>query len=182
MVGNANMIAGGKRYQKFNRRTEQGGKFRILVGSCIDDCPPGCQCDRVLDHKDTRNHLYETYECYAQRLIAEKRKDEIVPEEEYTNHIIDSKRDLCGRMNADPRDPSTHKFERLTNADGTPVNSAYAAVARMALPPQAFPVEKMTYPQMLTYAAEEEIDLKGASKKEDVIRIIKQAEAAKTKS
>src|SRR5580693_4218043 len=29
-------------------RDEKGGKFRIVIGSCIGDGPPGCDCDACL--------------------------------------------------------------------------------------------------------------------------------------
>lgn len=172
----ANPVNRPKRVQKFNRRGERGGKFRIIDGIHVDDGPPGCQCDSCLDGKQ-EEHVYEGYDCYCRRMRQEGRGDEILSPQDYKNDLIDSqKRDLCGRFNTDPSNPATHKFERLAWEDGSPANAAFAAAQRYAPPPVAFPVEKMSFAQLLTYAAEQGIDIKNAGKKEDILKLIREAQ------
>lgn len=74
--------------------------------------------------------------------------------------IVESRGDLEKRFNA----VNSRKFERV-GADGE----------RTAAPPAPYPLEKMTLQQLLTVAEEHEIDLKGAAKRDDVIKMIRSA-------
>lgn len=80
--------------------------------------------------------------------------------------VIESREDLCLRYN---RGPHSVKYERVI--EGQP--SAFGGVAPA---PASFPLEKMTVPQLLTVAEEEEIDVsKVKSTKEDLLKAIRAA-------
>lgn len=72
----------------------------------------------------------------------------------YDGDVIESEVDLVARHN---RGPGSVKFERVEEA----------AQAQAAMP-----YEKMSLAQLLAVAAEEEVDLRGASKREDVLRVL----------
>jgi hypothetical protein len=135
------------------RAAEKGGQFRLLVGAHVGPGPKGCECDDCLKSKGA-NHVYN-----AKRYDGRNRP---LDPDGYDNDTIDSPDvDLVARFNTD----FSVKFERVG-----PGQSQTAAA------PAPFPLEKMTLAQLMAVANEEEIDLKGASKKEDIIRIIKGAE------
>lgn len=77
--------------------------------------------------------------------------------------IIESKFDLEKRFNK----LNSRKFERVG-----------AGGEALAAPPAPYPLEKMTVEQLLTVAEEEEVNLKGASKKDDIIKAINAARKA----
>lgn len=95
--------------------------------------------------------------------------------------IVDSKSDLT-KLNAGP---GAQKFAPVEEpsakaAAGTPVAQLHAKVAAPPAPPADelqkklhADLDKMTVEQLKAYAAEEEIDLKGAATKDQLLKIIK---------
>jgi hypothetical protein len=143
---------------KSKRVKEEGGLFRILVGIHLGKGPEGCECpncEQTVEIKGVpvrgTNHIYRA-------------RSPLDPPE-YDGDLIQSDVDMEQRHN---RGAGSRKFER--------VHEGQAAVAQ---PPAPFPLDKMTIPQLIAVAEEEEIDLKGASKKDDILRILKTAQAAK---
>lgn len=101
---------------------------------------------------------------------------------DYDNDIIVTDDDL-ERHN---RLPDSIKFMRLDQY-GRPLGdylpehlTPYAAI--IAPPPEPYPLEKMNVAQLLSVAQDEEIDVKGASKKDELIRIIRSATASKVQA
>ncbi len=132
---------------KSNRLKEQPGKFRILVGIHLGPGIPGCECDSCT-RTGGKEHVYEAYDAAVQRCRVAKIP--IQSREEYSNDLIDSPRtDLEARFNAGP---NSRKFERVIPGVNGPA-------AQMA-PPEPYPLDKMTFAQLLAWCEEEEIDLK----------------------
>lgn len=127
-----------------NKKQEQGGTFRIIIGNHLGDGPKGCQCDSCANSKG-KNHVYRA------RMHTDP--------EDYDGDIIESTIDLERRCNQG----TSRKFERVRAGDLT------------SQPPPAYPLEKMTVAQLMSVAEDEEIDLKGASKKEDIIKLLRGA-------
>jgi len=165
-------------------RQQEGGKFRVIVGSHLDKGPEGCECsgcavswaggDPTCDHKlipgkgkyckcgaaliGGGNHLYEAYDTYYRQCL--RRKETPLSQEAYDGDIIDSTVSLVDRFN---QGTYSRKFER--------VHEQHAPA--QATPPPSYPLEKMNVPQLVAYAEEEEIDLRGAKTKEEILRVIR---------
>lgn len=147
---------------KDQRLKEQGGKFRILVGEHLGQGPLGCECASCL-RSEGKDHRYKA----ALRgrdglLLHPDTRKPIDGDNPYDGDIIDSLVDLSARFN---QGPSSLKFERL----------GFAVSLTQPAPPIPYPLEKMTLAQLLSVAEEEEIDLRGASKREDVLKILRNA-------
>ena len=144
----------------FKQRTEQGGKFRVLIGGHLDNGPPDCECDGCAHHDPKlkgKNHLYR-----ARRLSPERHgNDMLQPDsDDWDGDVVESSKDLVSRHGKE-------KFERLVEGQKT-----------YQTPPEPFPLEKMTVAQLLAVAEEEEVDLKGATKAPDIIRILRTKKVA----
>lgn len=136
-------------------RDEKGGTFRIIFGSCYEPGPKGCQCNECLTPIHGSNppkmldHLYEAYDPRRHG-----------PRDGYVNDIIVSERDLQARM--------VNKFERLDDSD----KIAYGAPAER-------PLDTLNFQQLLTVAEEQGVDVRGESRKDKVLDMIRKAIAAK---
>jgi hypothetical protein len=144
-------------------RNEQGGTFRVLVGAHLGDGPAGCDCDHCL-RTEGRGHAYEAFDAYAARCKREGRP--ALSRDQYRGDLVECKQDLTARFNAGD---FSKKFERVGQAP------ASAAAGGDVAAPEPFPLERMTVPQLLMVAEEEEVEVKGVTKKEDLVRLIRAA-------
>jgi len=140
---------------KSKKQAEQGGLFRVLIGLHFGKGPDGCECpncEQTVDiaGKPVRgtNHVYRA-------------RTPLDPPD-YDGDLIQSDVDMEQRHN---HGAGSRKFERVHEGQGQQFQSA----------PEPYPLEKMNIPQLIAHAEEEEIDLKGASKKDDILRILKTA-------
>lgn len=139
----------------FKRPVEQGGRFRVLIGTHLDQGPAGCECQGCLGDKG-RNHLYRARLHEAVR-VGPNIEGPDAPD--WDGDIINSKVDLCARFNMGP---NSTKFERVRE---DAVNVPYQ--------PQQPSYDGLSLAQLIAIAQEEEIDLKGASKREEVLKLVK---------
>ncbi len=145
---------------KSKKVEEQGGLFRIVVGLHFGQGPEGCECPNCEQTVDIKgqpvrgtNHMYRA-------------RSPLDPPD-YDGDLIQSDRDLVKRHN---RGAGSIKFERVFGS----------GEALTTTPPLPFPLEKMSIQQLLAVAEEEEIDLKGSSKKVEIIGIIRAAQQVVT--
>jgi len=129
--------------------------FRLIAGSHVGMGPKGCQCDRCQFDRDAikqgvppKGHIYER------------------------GDIIESKSDLCLHFNA----PRAIKFERV-DPSGRPVHDAAPNVQPAVNPSSRLAdqdnLDNMTVEELRAFAAEEEIDLDNAVRKQDIIQAIR---------
>jgi hypothetical protein len=123
--------------------------YRLLSGKHIGVGPPGCKCEKCSD-EDTRNwHVYRP------------------------GDIIDTKINLLA-LNQPPR---SMKFE-MVDEKGKIVHSESAvAHPQTPIPARRDGLEAMTVNELKLLAAEEEIDLGEATRKEEIIAVIRGAAA-----
>lgn len=140
------------------RPKENGGKFRILIGNHLGDGPVGCDCSDCYN-SEGKNHLYRA------RRLTSLGPDMPADPQGYSGDIIQTEADLETRFN---RGPNSRKFERIVDGQ---------AQASPSLPPAPYPLDKMNLSQLMSVAADEEIDLKGATTKKEIAEIIKVARA-----
>lgn len=78
--------------------------------------------------------------------------------------VIESDTNLAERFGAE-------KFELLSGDGG-----GFGAPAKATAPPPApFPLDKMSVQQLLSVAQEEEVDVKGTAKREDLVKLLRAA-------
>lgn len=188
-------------------KNERGGTFRLMQGPHAGPGPAGCACDgcliptphtvranlvaaQALTDAQLQNAAVnlgievegaKREELVKQVLAASKASGEITyvetgqqhlyhswqphrhgPRDEYTNDIVVSPDiDLAARF-------GSNKFQRLDE------HSHAAGLAA----PQPMDLGKMTLRQLLAVAEEEEIDLKGETKREKVIELLRAAKPA----
>ena len=141
-------------------KQEAGGLFRILVGEHADYGPPDCECRACRSTpEDVRREtakklglsgLVGRNHIYRARLPHDP--------EDYTGDLITSPYDLEMRLNQG----FSRKFERV-------YQQAQAAA------PAPYPVEKMTFAQLLAHAEEVEVDVRGLKTREEVLKALKAA-------
>lgn len=134
------------------RRAERGGKFWVRAGIHLDNGPEGCECDGCFKSKG-QGHAYMS----SRIKVADMRKAGIVPIDQPEDDIVESDCDLEARYNA----PNSVKFERVKEYD------------LRAMEPREYPLDKMTYPQLLAAAEDRGIDAKNIAKKEDLLKLLK---------
>lgn len=175
------------------RAANKPGRFRVLAGVHIDFGPKGCacgDCDGALEDMgiEALRHLAEKARiklgpkegpgALDEESIRKKLKAELThsgadhiyeawdprrhgSREGYANDIMESRVDLVElhcQLGLPP------KFERLDAKQEAPM-------------PATYPLEKMTYAQLLAVAEEEEVDVKDAKGKEQVIKLLKESQA-----
>lgn len=140
---------------KSTKKPEQGGVFRVLIGEHVGYGPAGCECDACLktpvDERQRlggrgKNHRYRA------RLPSDS--------ENWDGDLIESEFDLELRFNQG----FSRKFARV-----------YQGEQQYAAPPAPYPLDKMSLPQLLAYAEEEEIDVKGLKARDEVLKALKAA-------
>lgn len=153
-------------------RDEKGGKFRILVGVCLEDGPPGCDCDQCAGG-NAGNHTYRA------------RTDKDPPD--YTGDIIVSKRDLVRRCNQGNSRKFEYADERaIGGGNNAELLSAQEEIARLReqlAAAQAGPnkealfgdLSKMNEKELRDLAAREEIDVSKCRNVPDLVKAIKAA-------
>jgi hypothetical protein len=91
---------------------------------------------------------------------AETVGDENIIYDAHSNNIIETTTDLCKKFNSpDPNFPK--KFERVVE------NPEYIPATQQTT------LDSMSFKEIQAWAAEEEIDLKGAKTKEDALKVIR---------
>jgi hypothetical protein len=187
--------AGRKRNQltKLDLKNEKGGKFRIVIGIHIGDGPASCECENC-SGDNRSNHIYRAREPgdppeYTGDII-ESKQDLCLR----CNHgpfstkyeRIDEARDWQSNEEARRPDETLEAYaQRLTDLAISQKENKEAPTKEAVLAkPVSAPVKKEPAPvlkdfnsmnmrELQDYAAENEIDLKGASKREDVVRILR---------
>jgi hypothetical protein len=149
------------------RRKEKGGLFKLLVGVHFGPGPAGCECDDcakgvVVESRNAKGEI-ERKEVFGTNHTYQARPNG-VPESEWTNDLIRSDQDLEARYN---QGEYSRKFARVIEG------------VQQAAEPPSFPLERMKIAQLLAVAEAEGVDLKGATKKEDIISAIQQHDAAR---
>jgi hypothetical protein len=161
----------------------KGGLFRLLIGDHVGWGPPGCECDDCLKTPEAerrangnrgKDHRYRARFYHPQKGRFENPDTgaEIKEPGDYDNDVIDSPTDL--EKHNGPH-PSLRKFARV----GSDHDREWAGGPPVAQAPEPYPLEKMTYAQLLAVADDEEVALEGAKGKEEVLRKIQEQRAQK---
>lgn len=140
--------------------------------------PPVGHPDENLWPKDNNGHTTCLHRKGRQNVQGVRYGKEVVycDPPSYDNDIIETDEDLEKHN----RLPDSIKFIRLDQnghpvGDYLPAHLAHFLPAPVSAAPTPYPLEKMSVAQLLAVAQDEEIDVKGESKKEALIKILRAA-------
>lgn len=139
--------------------------FRLIRGMHVEGGPEDCACDRCINDRriDT------------ERAIAKKAKRKPTISMSKRGHIyrpgdiIDSPSDLVRKYNSE----GSIKFELVDATGRTVISSKRSAANSTSTEQESDGLEGLSITELRAIASEEEVALDGATRKEDIIRLIR---------